>query len=53
MVQELSPLTGTAYGGEELCIGADNTPTERNDRVAEGLGLAGFRERKRGRAPLA
>lgn len=46
MVQELSPLIGTAYGGEELCIGADNTPTERIDRVAEDLVLSVFRERK-------
>ena len=46
MVQELSPLVGTAYGGEELCIGADNTPTERIDRVAEDLVLSVFREKK-------
>lgn len=46
MVQELAPLIGSAYGGEELCIGADNTPTERIDRVAEDLVLSVFREKK-------
>lgn len=46
MVKELVPLIGSAYGGEELCIGADNTPTERIDWVAEDLVLSVFRERK-------
>ena len=46
MCKELAPLIGTTYGGEELCIGADNTPTERIDRVAEDLVLAIFREKK-------
>lgn len=46
MVQELAPLIGSAYGGEELYIGADNTPTERIDRAAEDLVLSVFREKK-------
>jgi myo-inositol-1(or 4)-monophosphatase len=46
VMREVSSLIGSAYGGEELCIGADNTPTERIDRVAEELVLSVFRERK-------
>ena len=38
MVQELSPLIGTAYGGGEVCIGGVNTPTKRTDRVGGGTG---------------
>ena len=44
--EALSPLIGTEYGAEELCMGADNTPTERLDRVAEDIILDLFREKK-------
>lgn len=40
----LSPLIGTAFAGEELCLGADNTPTERIDRLAEDIVLKVFRD---------
>ena len=40
----LQPLVGTDYGAEELCMGADNTPTERLDKVAEDIVLSLFRE---------
>jgi len=33
----LSSLVGTKYGAEELCMGADNTPTERMDKIAEDI----------------
>ncbi|MDR3102571.1 MAG: bifunctional fructose-bisphosphatase/inositol-phosphate phosphatase [Methanocalculaceae archaeon] len=46
MAKELAPMIGTEYGGEVLCIGADNTPTDRIDRVAEDLVLSVFQERK-------
>jgi myo-inositol-1(or 4)-monophosphatase len=46
LMQKLPSLVGSVYGGEELCIGADNTPTERIDRVAEDLVLSVFREKK-------
>lgn len=46
MARELAPLIGTEFGGEVLCLGADNTPTERIDRVAEELVLTSFREQK-------
>ncbi|MDV0444232.1 bifunctional fructose-bisphosphatase/inositol-phosphate phosphatase [Methanorbis rubei] len=46
MSKELAPLIGTAYGGEELCIGADNTPTERIDQIAEDIVFTYFREKK-------
>ncbi len=53
MVRDLAPLIGTAYGGEELCLGADNTPTERIDRVAEEIVLTAFREAKACRSLLS
>ncbi|HJJ54703.1 MAG TPA: bifunctional fructose-bisphosphatase/inositol-phosphate phosphatase [Methanocorpusculum sp.] len=40
----LAPLIGTSYGAEELCMGADNTPTERLDKVAEDIVLEIFRK---------
>lgn len=47
MVEEaLAPLIGTEYGAEELCMGADNTPTERLDKIAEDIIFAVFRSRK-------
>ena len=47
MVEEaLAPLIGTEYGAEELCMGADNTPTERLDKIAEDIILNVFREHK-------
>ena len=53
MVEEaLAPLIGTEYGAEELCMGADNTPTERLDKIAEDIILAVFRSRKVCRALL-
>ncbi|HJJ48161.1 MAG TPA: bifunctional fructose-bisphosphatase/inositol-phosphate phosphatase [Methanocorpusculum sp.] len=39
----IAPLIGTAYGGEEIEMGADNTPTERLDKVAEDIVLKNFR----------
>ncbi|HKM41195.1 MAG TPA: bifunctional fructose-bisphosphatase/inositol-phosphate phosphatase [Methanocorpusculum sp.] len=42
----LASLIGTEYGAEELCMGADNTPTERLDKIAEDIVLAAFREHK-------
>ena len=42
----LVPLVGTEYGAEELCMGADNTPTERLDKIAEDIVLEIFREHK-------
>jgi len=33
----LSSMVGTKYGAEELCMGADNTPTERMDKIAEDI----------------
>lgn len=39
----VSPLVGTDFGGEEIAIGADNTPTERLDKVAEDIVLKNFR----------
>ncbi|HJJ27760.1 MAG TPA: fructose-1,6-bisphosphatase, partial [Methanocorpusculum sp.] len=42
----LVPLIGTEYGAEELCMGADNTPTERLDKIAEDIVLEIFREHK-------
>jgi len=54
MVEEaLAPLIGTEYGAEELCMGADNTPTERLDKIAEDIILAVFRSRKVCRALLS
>ena len=44
--EAIAPLVGTEYGAEELCMGADNTPTERLDRVAEDIVFALFREKK-------
>lgn len=41
---ELESLIGTPYGAEELYIGADNTPTERLDKIAEDIVLKEFRE---------
>ncbi|HJJ88607.1 MAG TPA: bifunctional fructose-bisphosphatase/inositol-phosphate phosphatase [Methanocorpusculum sp.] len=46
MMQELAPIIGSAYAGEELCIGADNTPTERIDHMAEEMVLSVFREKQ-------
>lgn len=42
----IKPLTGTEYGGEEIEMGADNTPTERLDKVAEDIVIAAFRKAK-------
>ena len=54
MIEEaLAPLIGTEYGAEELCMGADNTPTERLDKIAEDIILAVFRSRKVCRALLS
>lgn len=54
MVEEaLAPLIGTEYGAAELCMGADNTPTERLDKIAEDIILAVFRSRKVCRAVLS
>lgn len=54
MVEEaLAPLIGTEYGAEELCMGADNTPTERLDKIAEDIILAVFRSRKVCRALIS
>jgi len=44
--EALVPLIGTAYGAEELGMGADNTPTERLDKVAEDIVLEIFRKEK-------
>ncbi|HJJ36915.1 MAG TPA: bifunctional fructose-bisphosphatase/inositol-phosphate phosphatase [Methanocorpusculum sp.] len=51
--EALVPLIGTAYGAEELCMGADNTPTERLDKVAEDIVLSLFREKKACRSLLS
>ncbi|HJJ42642.1 MAG TPA: bifunctional fructose-bisphosphatase/inositol-phosphate phosphatase [Methanocorpusculum sp.] len=42
----VSPLIGTAYGSENIVMGADNTPTERLDKVAEDIILKIFSEKK-------
>jgi myo-inositol-1(or 4)-monophosphatase len=44
--EALAPLIGTAYGAEELCMGADNTPTERLDKIAEDIIIEAFRAQK-------
>ena len=44
IAEALRPIVGTPYGAEEICIGADNTPTERLDKIAEDIVLAAFRE---------
>lgn len=44
--KELVPLIGTSYGAEELCMGADNTPTERLDKIAEDIVIKNFSEKK-------
>ena len=46
IVKALAPVVGTPYGAEEICIGADNTPTERLDKIAEDIVLEAFRENK-------
>lgn len=40
----LKPIVGTTYGAEEICMGADNTPTERLDKIAEDIVLDAFRK---------
>lgn len=40
----LAPIVGTPYGAEEICMGADNTPTERLDKIAEDIVITAFRE---------
>lgn len=44
--EALIPLVGTPYGAEEICMGADNTPTERLDKIAEDIVISAFRENK-------
>ena len=46
IVKALAPVVGTPYGAEEICIGADNTPTERLDKIAEDIVLEAFRENR-------
>ncbi|HJJ32074.1 MAG TPA: bifunctional fructose-bisphosphatase/inositol-phosphate phosphatase [Methanocorpusculum sp.] len=40
----LASIIGTEFGAEELCMGADNTPTERLDKIAEDIVLDEFRK---------
>lgn len=43
---ELAPIIGTEYGAEEIFMGADNTPTERLDKIAEDIVIKNFSEKK-------
>ena len=42
----LASVIGTEFGAEELCMGADNTPTERLDKIAEDIVLEEFRKNR-------
>ncbi|HJJ27840.1 MAG TPA: bifunctional fructose-bisphosphatase/inositol-phosphate phosphatase [Methanocorpusculum sp.] len=41
--EAVAPLIGTDFGAEEIAMGADNTPTERLDKVAEDIVIRNFR----------
>lgn len=49
----LSSLIGTKYGAEALCMGADNTPTERLDKIAEDLIIDELRKHRVSRYVLS
>jgi len=44
--EALVSLIGTEYGAEALCMGADNTPTERLDKIAEDIIIDEFKKNR-------
>jgi myo-inositol-1(or 4)-monophosphatase len=44
LTDQIRDLVGTEQGGEEIRIGADNTPTELIDEVAENCAISHLRE---------